>query len=56
MEIRLVLTSLVHDHPGGEPQILPDHCERSAGGKEHARKRTHEDGPEAGGEKLWLQS
>jgi hypothetical protein len=45
MEILLGLTSLVHDRPGGEPQILPDHCERSAGSKENARKRTHEDGP-----------
>jgi hypothetical protein len=45
MEIRLSLTSLAHDHPGGEPPRHPDRCERSAGSTEHARKRIHEDGP-----------
>jgi hypothetical protein len=45
MEILLGLTSLVHDLSGGEPPQLPDLSERSAGSKEHARKRTHEDGP-----------
>ena len=55
MEIRLSLTSLAHDHPGGELPRLPDRYERFAGSTEHAGKHTHEDGPGAGGEELWLQ-